>query len=972
MPEQIRHGIYASGPWEINLARRELRYSGSPVPLGGRAFDILEVLVRSAGELVTKDELIASIWPGAIIEENTLQVHVSAVRKALGPDRGLLRTSSGRGYRLSGVWVTRDGHGAGAPVQADTSPESATKLTVVSRPPTNLPAPTSELVGRALAQEQLRDLASAYRVVTLTGPGGIGKTALALWAARSLLPEFNGDVWLIDLASLSDPALAPSAIAGVLGLRLGGEPILPSSIAHMIGQRRLLLLLDNCEHVIKAVAELAETVVRSCPHASILATSREALRIDGEYIYRVPPLEVPLSQHDAPNIIRNSSAVQLFIEKLKTLDSQVLSRDDSLMTIAAICRQLDGIPLAIEFAASRAATIGLQQVAARLADRFGLLIQGRRTASPRHQTLRAVLDWSYDLLSEPERYLLRQLAVFPAGFTLDAVASVVGGGTSPQSAVVDGVGSLVAKSLVTVDGAPTAGRWRLLETIRAYAFEKLEESGERQSVARRHAEFVRDRIASAELGSRLQIGNAEMVNLAGEVDNVRSALDWAFSPGGDAQLGAALTAGYVVVWLHLGSLMECRNRIEHVLEGTSPELQLSDAVRMHLHLGLGIALFFTAGPTERTRLVLRQALELATRLDDIIGQLRTLWVLWGLHLNVGECRAGLSAAEQFSSVARRSGDLTFIVYSDRLMGNALCYSGDQTNARELLQRVLQTPTVPNDRLDSIMLIHDLRLSVRIMLARVLWLQGFCHQARNMALACLKDAQTAAHNFSIYEALRIAVCPISLATGELAAAERYVGMMVDLATSSNVSFWIFAGRCLQAKLLVQRGEFEIGAAQVRLALQACDDSGWTICYPEYQGALAEALAGMGQLTEALAVLEDALARAERSGERWFVSELLRMKGEFLFRNGDPAAVELATKHFDEAILVARQQGALYCELRGGLSLARLELAQDQPERARRALLPIYQRFTEGLDTADLRAARVLLDSLPPPRAPATGP
>ncbi len=594
MPERIRHGIYASGPWEINLARRELRHSSTPIPLGGRAFDILEVLVQSAGELVTKDELIASVWPGAIIEENTLQVHVSAVRKALGQDRGLLTTSSGRGYRLSGSWSARDGHGADGDT---TRSHEITRPAASPRAMTNLPAVTSELIGRTLAEEQLRDLASAYRVVTLTGPGGIGKTTLALATARNLLAEFGGDVWLIDLASLSDPELVPSAIAGVLSLRFGGEPILPASVARLIGQRRILLVLDNCEHVIEAAAAFAETAVRSCPQVSILATSREALRIEGEYIYRVPPLEVPAPHRDDPASLRNSSAVQLFIEKIKTLDSGFSPNDDSLVTIATICRQLDGIPLAIEFAAARTATIGLQQVAARLADRFGLLIHGRRTALPRHQTLRATLDWSYDLLSESEQRLLRQLAVFPAGFTLEAIAAVMRGGiTSPESAVVDGVGSLVAKSLVTIDSAPSTGRWRLLETIRAYALEKLDESGERQNAARRHAQFVHDHITPAQLGARMQIGSAEMVDLAGEIDNVRTALDWALSSDGDVQIGAALTAAYVDVWLHLGLLIECRNRVERILEGVAPEPRFTNAMRMNLHLGLGIALFFTVGP----------------------------------------------------------------------------------------------------------------------------------------------------------------------------------------------------------------------------------------------------------------------------------------------------------------------------------------------------------------------------------------
>jgi predicted ATPase len=267
-----------------------------------------------------------------------------------------------------------------------------------------------------------------------------------------------------------------------------------------------------------------------------------------------------------------------------------------------------------------------------------------------------------------------------------------------------------------------------------------------------------------------------------------------------------------------------------------------------------------------------------------------------------------------------------------------------------------------------MLVYDLRLAARVMLARVLWLQGFSHQARDMALTCLKDAQAAAHSFSICEALRIAVCPISLATGELAAAERYVAMMIELATSTNVSFWSFAGRCLQAKLLVRRGEFEAGAAQVRLALQACDESGWTISYPEYQAALADALAGMGQLADALAVVDDALARTERTGERWFIAELLRMKGDLLFRSGGATAAVSAEKYFADAIEAARQQSALYWELRAGLSLARLKIAQGQSDLAHHALSPIYQRFTEGLDTADMRAARALLDSLPSPRAP----
>jgi non-specific serine/threonine protein kinase len=363
---------------------------------------------------------------------------------------------------------------------------------------TNLPVAASDLIGRATAMQHLRDLLSAYRVVTLTGLGGIGKTALALEVARSLLPTFQGDGRLIELVSLSDPGLVPSAAAGVLGLKLGGNEISPDSVARAVGGKKPLLVLDNCEHVVDAAARLAETLVRMCPRTSVLATSREVLRIEGEYVYRVPPLEVPPPDQEETGNILERSAVRLFIARTTALRSDFSPRRESLSAIAAICRHLDGIPLAIEFAAARAATLGVWQVASRLDDRFALLTDGRRTARRRHKTLRATLDWSYEVLPKPERCLLRRLAVFPAGFTLEAAASVM---SETESSVADGISKLVSKSLVTLDGSASARRWRLLETIRAYALEKLAESGEAEQAAQRHAEFFRDLIAPAAPGS---------------------------------------------------------------------------------------------------------------------------------------------------------------------------------------------------------------------------------------------------------------------------------------------------------------------------------------------------------------------------------------------------------------------------------------------------------------------------------------
>ena len=361
MPDENIRLVHASGECEIDFARRELRVLGSPVPVGGRAFEVIEVLARSVGEIVTKNELMDRIWPGAIVTENTLQVHAMAVRKALGPYRSLLKTESGRGYRLLGDWTVRR-HGAAKP------PVGVQRTRVDGKSPvTNFPVAVTRLIGRKAAVARLRDVMSAYRLVTLTGPGGIGKTSLALKVARGILGEYADGGWLVELASLSDPALVPATVAGVLALTLGPGTISEEALARALGDNNLLLLLDNCEHVIDAVASLSETFLRRCPRVTILTTSRETLRVDGECVYRVAPLEVPAVDEDEPDQILSRSAVELFVTRANALNSDFSPGTENPAEIAAICRHLDGIPLAIEFAAARASVLGVQQVTAGLA-----------------------------------------------------------------------------------------------------------------------------------------------------------------------------------------------------------------------------------------------------------------------------------------------------------------------------------------------------------------------------------------------------------------------------------------------------------------------------------------------------------------------------------------------------------------------------------------------------------------------------
>ncbi|HEY2538117.1 MAG TPA: winged helix-turn-helix domain-containing protein [Stellaceae bacterium] len=389
--------------------RRELLVDGQPIKLRRRAFDVLMALIEARGEVVGKDALMARVWSAQVVEESNLHSQIWALRAAFGADRDLIRTVSGRGYQFTGeIRVT-----SGSPNER-AGAGMAARPSAAALPPTNLPQPVSELIGRDAEVAEVVSLIGAHRLVTLTGAGGIGKTRLALAAARQILPHFTDGVWLAEFSPFSDPALVPAAVAIAVGLELGGGEASAQRVAQALADRRLLLVLDTCEHVIDAAAGMAEAVLRSGSAAQIIATSREPLRAEGEWAYPVPPLDVPAEDAEAGDDPRQYGAVRLFIERVRAADLHFGPDRRGAAMIGAICRQLDGIPLAVELAAARAATLGIEALAARLGDRFRLLTGGRRTAVPRHQTLRATLDWSYELLSEPERVVLRRLGSSPA------------------------------------------------------------------------------------------------------------------------------------------------------------------------------------------------------------------------------------------------------------------------------------------------------------------------------------------------------------------------------------------------------------------------------------------------------------------------------------------------------------------------------------------------------------------------------
>ncbi len=552
------------GPFCLMVARRELLAHGVPVTLGQRAFDVLLTLVSRHGELVTKDDLMEAVWPGVVVEENNIQVHVSALRKVLataGDGERFLLTVAGRGYRFVAPVVCESATQLPTPSAGETATAAATPATRAAG--NNLPQQLTSLIGRDADLAEIAVQLDGHRLVTLTGAGGVGKTRLAIAAGNNLLDRYADGVWLVELAPLSDAQLVTSIIAEVLDVGLSGPVTALETLTAALKTKNLLLIIDNCEHVVAEAARVAEALTRGCPRLSILASSRERLAISGEGVIRVPSLPAPEASVTLTAArAREFAAVRLFAERAGALGAGFSLTDDNAATVGAICRRLDGIPLAIELAVPRLKALSVQQLAAGLDERFRLLTGGTRTALPRQQTLHALIDWSYSLSTDAEKRLLARLSVFLGSTTLSSISAVAADAEISRDAIPDLLLSLVEKSLVNADLSGVEARYRLLESTRYYASEKQRGAPD---IRRRHAEHFRDRLAEATTAWETTPTREWMARYEADIDNLRGALEWAFGPQGDIALGLDLVGRSHVLWAELGAMPEHRHWVDTAL-----------------------------------------------------------------------------------------------------------------------------------------------------------------------------------------------------------------------------------------------------------------------------------------------------------------------------------------------------------------------------------------------------------------------
>jgi predicted ATPase len=749
-------------------------------------------------------------------------------------------------------------------------------------------------------------------------------------------------------------------IASMLGLAIASRDIVAELIAYL-RDKHYLLVLDSCERFVEAAAVLAETLLKGTRNLHVLATSREPLRAEGEAIYRLSPLTTPsasgrLSAEEALSF----AAVELFVERAASSTDTFELIDDDAPIVADICRQLDGIALAIELAAGRVGTLGVKGVATYLTDRFRLLTRGRRTALPRHRTLEATLDWSYEMLPPRERAILRRLSVFPGTFALDSACAIVADDEITAGEILDIVDELVSKSLVSADVRGVERAYRLLDTTRAYSAKKLIDSGEPEQIAGRHAQYCLAFFETARAGRQTPPTTEFLVTATPLLDDIRAALNWGFSPNGDHGVAVALTAATIPLWTHLSLNFECRKYVENALSYAQDGADADMHRDMTFFAALGATLIYTEGPGPKANAAWQTALTHAEKLGNTDYQLRALWGLFQVRFNTGEFRSALDVAEQLRRLAAHSTDPADPLLGDRLVGLSHFYLGDHVSGRRHIESMLDGYSNLAKDTHIVRFQFDQTIVAKTILARILWALGHPDQAMDRVHQLVSDARSTDHAMSLALGLAQAACPIALWRGDFSAAESFIKLLVEHTTKHPLDLWKNWGHCFEGMLLIARGEHHPGLRLLRAAMNRLPQH--HMRYGGVYAYLAEALGATGEISNGLSVIQEAIGRCEQDDERWHMAEFLRIKGELFRLQNGPSAVEAAEDSFHQALDWARRQSVLSWELRAAMSLARLRLSQMRTAEARDLVAPTLARFEEGFETADLIAAKAFVDHL----------
>ena len=932
------------GVIQLDPTRRLVKLRGQAVRMNARGFDLLECLVQAGGEVVSKEALIERVWPGLVVEEANLQVQISTVRKALGADRELIETVARQGYRFA-VNLVIDASGV-------------TFSPTTGIPVTNLPHPVSALIGRDRVIDEVSALLSARRVVTLTGPGGIGKTRVALEAGHRAIAHYPAGVWFVDLSSIHSPELVAGRVASALGARVDHYAHGYRAIADLIGDDRLLLILDNCEHLINELAELATTLIRFAPQMRILATSREALVVEGELIYQVPSLGFDRAMSAGDEA---SSAVALFQSRVSALGLDVPNDEHHVEQIRTLCARLDGIPLVIEIAAGWLTVVGLDALLERIDDQLPLQMTGNRSLAPRHVTLGATLDWSFNLLEEDEREIACLCAVFAGGFTLDAALALC----APKFAsarAVSLLSSVARKSLICVDLDELGTRYRILETTRVYLRDKLRERGGWDAVVRRHVDyflgFFKD--AAEDPGPELRIRHLQ--TYLRETDNARAAIEWAYSQPGTSVLGAKLAARMMYPMFNASMIQECSRLAERALQVNKDHVLGDRVLEMEL-LGMrAAAISYTIGPTDEVASLWGRALSLAEYCGDVVTGARALWGLWTQRLYAGLPRESLRFANFYAgydSTDRTAHEM----HAHRLIGTSMHFAGDQNVAWDRLDHVARQFDYSVHHIPMIGSRFDQRRAAQVTLTRVNLLKGKLSTALSDVALITSDYAlgVAPPMLRCYALIDMAI-PVSMILHQWELARRYCDELKEVLSAHPLSIWAACNACFSDIIEMHLRRSTQKRVQLETHIDRLQQMRFLVHLSLIECLCAQRRYDEGDYAEALATIERAYSDCIARDEAWCLPEILRLRAECVLRLNGTEALAPAERDFVEGLVMARDQGAVLWELRLAKSYAGFLVSQARATEATLILRQAYDRFDEGFELPDLVAAKVMLQAL----------
>ena len=935
----------AVGRFVLSLERRELLLDGQPVPLGSRAFDILEVLWLASGGLVTKEEVQRRVWPHAVVEDNNLTVHISALRKALGEDRQLIQTVPGRGYRLL-VSTTPQ-------ARPESDPTTPTPPLAEARIPRSSP-----IIGREKAVAEVLGLVQTSALVTLVAGGGLGKTQLAFEVARHLELHAGATVRLVQLGAIIDPTFVVDALASSLGVSRSPGPRAMALIGQAISNDEILVVMDNCEHVIDEVTVVCEQIMQLCPGIRILATSREPLRAMGECVYRVPPLETPNAADGVEDIMR-SPAAQLFVSRVRSRHSNFSSSESAVRLIGVICKRLDGIPLALELAGARAGSLGIEELASELDEQILQLTGGLRTAPPRHQTLQATFDWSYKLLDKVEQVVLRRVGILVGSFSLDAVRSIAAVDEYDEHVVRDAIAGLTSKSLLNFADSQRGTRYYLHEAARAYALQKLDDYGERRRIAANHATYYQAVFASLQEEHDDLLPEEWLDRFLDELSNVRVALDWCFSADGDTRTGVALAATTISYFFELSLVHECCTLSSKALSA-SESIQVRDPrAEMRLLACYAAARAYQKGPLGDTQTAWMKIAGTARQIRDQEALGRALWGLWTCAQYAGHCNEALMYGKQFLALGEAEQNQTWTVLGKRIVGIALHFVGEQSASHDFLEQMLSEYSYQEHQWRTIGFRIDHGVAAKGTFARVLWLRGDTGRAFRLADEAFEAAVQQHHEILSCYLLVEAVIPLAILSRDYARAQTYLRMLQSKSRNADLEIWVAYCECFQLFMAFISGASPGLVSQISKAIDALRKIGFCAHLSMLSGMLASAYSSLCLNSTAAAVIDEALLYCEVNGDKWFLAELQRIKGEIELSLERPGSAEA---WFRSAMKTSEVQGACALNLQAAVSLARLLIAQGRRDSVKDILKRSMNGISDGLYLKELEYAAEVLGNV----------